>query len=296
MDFGRLITAMVTPFHDDESINWTETGRLIDYLIDVQHNDSIVVCGTTGEAPTLTDEEKFELFRFAVEKSAGRAKIIAGTGCNNTSHSIHLTKLAEEAGVDGLLLVVPYYNKPSQEGMYQHFKAIAQSTRLPVMLYNVPSRTGSSMSVATTLRLARDVSNIVATKECHSIDQVSMIAAGAPDSFRVYTGDDSSTLPALSVGGYGIVSVSAHLIGAEMKEMIEHYVAGRTQDAAALHHKLYPVFKGLFEAPHPVPNPVAVKYALTLVGHPVGGVRLPLVAATEEEQQFIRALVANFRP
>lgn len=294
MDYGRLITAMVTPFHEDGSINWSETERLINYLIQDQKSDSLVVCGTTGESPTLTDDEKVALFRFAVEKSAGRAKIIAGTGSNNTAHSIHLTQLAEQAGADGVLLVVPYYNKPNQEGMYRHFKAIANATSLPCMLYNVPGRTGTSLSVETTLRLAFECSNIVATKECHSIEQVSLIAAQAPESFRVYSGDDSATLPALSVGGYGIVSVAAHLIGAEMKEMIEHYVSGRPQEAAALNHKIYPVFKGLFEAPHPVPNPVAVKYALSLTGHDVGGVRLPLVEASEEEQAFVRNLLKDY--
>ncbi|MGZ9584579.1 4-hydroxy-tetrahydrodipicolinate synthase [Paenibacillus marinisediminis] len=294
MDFGRLITAMVTPFHADQTINWSETERLIDHLIEDQKSDALVVSGTTGEAPTLTDEEKVELFRFTVEKSNGRAKIIAGTGSNNTAHSIHLTKLAEQAGVDGVLLVVPYYNKPSQEGMVQHFKAIAQSTSLPIMLYNVPGRTGSSISVDTTLRLAHEVSNIVATKECHSIEQVCLIAGRAPESFRVYTGDDSATLPALSVGAYGVVSVASHVIGANMKEMIQHYVEGRAQQASVLNFKLYPVFKGLFEAPHPVPNPVAVKYALSLTGYPVGGVRLPLVDASASEQQFIRELMADY--
>ncbi|MDK8180671.1 4-hydroxy-tetrahydrodipicolinate synthase [Paenibacillus sp. UMB4589-SE434] len=291
MEFGRLITAMVTPFHEDLTINWQQAEQLIDYLIDVQRNDSLVICGTTGESPTLSDEEKAAMFRFAVEKARGRARIIAGTGSNNTAHSIHLTRIAEMSGVDGVLLVVPYYNKPNQEGMYQHFKAIAESTRLPVMLYNVPGRTGASISVDTTLRLARDVSNIVATKECVSIEQMSLIAAGAPASFRVYSGDDAATLPCLSVGGYGIVSVAAHLVGAQMKQMIESYVAGHVQEAVDLNHQLHPVFKGLFEAPHPVPNPVAVKYALQLIGYEVGSVRLPLVPASIDEQAFIRQLV-----
>lgn len=294
MDYGRLITAMVTPFHEDGSINWTEAEKLIHYLIDDQKTDSLVICGTTGESPTLSDEEKLKLFEFAVEKAAGKAKIIAGTGSNNTAHSVHLTKLAEQAGVDGALLVVPYYNKPSQEGLYHHFKTIADSTSLPCMLYNIPGRTGVSLSTATTIRLASDCSNIVATKECHSIDQITKIAAQAPEAFRVYSGDDSATLPALSVGGYGIVSVAAHVIGAEIKEMIEHYLSGRTQEAAALNHRLYPVFKGLFDAPHPVPNPVAVKYALSLFGHDVGGVRLPLIEATAAEREFIRHLMADY--
>lgn len=291
MEFGRLITAMVTPFNDQGEIDWEETSRLIDYLIDEQKTDTLVVSGTTGESPTLSDQEKVELFSFAVKHAAGRAKIIAGTGSNNTHHSITLTKEAEKAGVDGVLLVVPYYNKPNQEGMFRHFEAIAKSTSLPVMLYNVPSRTVASLSAETTLRLAQ-IDNIVATKEC-VLEQVTQIAAGAPEGFAVYSGDDSSTLPALSIGAYGIVSVASHIIGSSMKEMIESYLNGNVQKAASLHQKLFPVFKGLFEAPHPVPNPVAVKYALTLRGYQVGSVRLPLVAPTEQEAQFIKNLVAS---
>ncbi|SFD69495.1 4-hydroxy-tetrahydrodipicolinate synthase [Paenibacillus catalpae] len=290
MDFGRLITAMVTPFDESGQIDWDTTGRLIDYLIEEQQSDTLVVSGTTGESPTLTEEEKAELFRYAVERAAGRCKIIAGTGSNNTAHSIHLTKVAEDAGVDGVLLVAPYYNKPNQEGLYQHFKAIAESTKLPVMLYNVPGRTGINISVETTLRLA-ELDNVVATKDCASSDQLSLIIAAAPESFRVYSGDDSATLPTLAIGGYGIVSVASHIIGAKMKQLIQSYLNGDVKQAARLHAECYPVFKGLFECPHPVPNPVAVKYALGLRGLPVGGVRLPLVAASEAEASFISKLV-----
>lgn len=294
MDFGRLVTAMVTPFDADLGIHWAEAERVIEELIEVQKSDSLVISGTTGESPTLSDEEKVQLYRFAVDKARGRVKIIAGTGSNHTSHSIHLTKLAEEAGVDGVLLVVPYYNKPNQEGLYRHFKAIAESTALPVMLYNVPSRTVTSMSADTTLRLANDVKNIVATKECASIEQVAIIASNAPEGFKVYSGDDSATLPALSVGAYGIVSVSSHIVGEQMKHMIQAYLNGETAQAAEWNNKLLPVFKGLFEAPHPVPNPVAVKFALQLRGFEVGGVRLPLVEATDAEQQFIHNVVKPF--
>ncbi|WP_454190618.1 4-hydroxy-tetrahydrodipicolinate synthase [Paenibacillus sp. Marseille-Q7038] len=292
MEFGRLITAMVTPFNDQGEIHWEETSRLIDYLIDVQKSDALVVSGTTGESPTLSDQEKVELFSFAVKHAAGRAKIIAGTGSNSTHHSIKLTQEAEKAGVDGVLLVVPYYNKPNQEGMFRHFEAIAKSTSLPVMLYNVPGRTVASLSVETTLRLAQ-IENIVATKECASMEQVTLIASGAPEGFVVYSGDDSATLPALSVGAYGIVSVASHIIGSSMKEMIESYVNGDVQKATSLHQTLFPVFKGLFDAPHPLPNPVAVKYALTLKGFEVGSVRLPLVAPTEQEAKFISELIAK---
>ncbi|MFE6073285.1 4-hydroxy-tetrahydrodipicolinate synthase [Paenibacillus sp. NPDC057886] len=289
MDFGRLITAMVTPFNEQGGIHWEETARLIDYLIEDQKSETLVISGTTGESPTLSDKEKVELFEFAVKHVAGRCKIIAGTGSNNTAHSIHLTQDAERAGVDGVLLVVPYYNKPSQEGMFRHFEAIANATKLPVMLYNVPGRTAASLSAATTLRLAQ-IPNIVATKECVSLEQVTQIAAGAPGHFRVYSGDDASGLPAIAVGAHGIVSVASHVVGAEMKQMIDAYFGGAPVQAAQIHQKLFPVFKGLFECPQPLPNPVAVKYALTLRGLNVGSVRLPLIAATEDEEGFIRAL------
>lgn len=292
MDFGRLITAMVTPFDRSGEINWDETARLIEHLIADQKSDSLVIAGTTGESPTLSESEKLELFAFAVKQAAGRCKIIAGTGSNNTAHSVELTKKAEACGVDGILLVAPYYNKPNQEGLYKHFEAIAAATSLPVMLYNVPGRTGVSLSTATTLRLAQ-LPNIVATKECASIDQVTAIAAGAPEGFIVYSGDDSAALPALSVGAYGIVSVASHIAGARMKEMIEAYVAGNVQEAAKLHQSLFPLFKGLFECPDPLPNPSAVKFALNERGYQVGDVRLPLVSPSESEASFIRSMLAS---
>ncbi|WP_127531692.1 4-hydroxy-tetrahydrodipicolinate synthase [Paenibacillus kobensis] len=286
MDFGRLITAMVTPFDADGTIDWETTGRLVDYLIEVQLSDSLVVSGTTGESPTLTEAEKEQLFRFVVERAGGRARVIAGTGSNDTAHTIHMTKLAESCGADGILLVTPYYNKPSQEGLYQHFKAIAQSTKLPVMLYNVPSRTGISMTAATTLRLA-ELSNIVATKDCAPLDQLAEIASQAPAHFRVYSGDDSVALPAIAVGAYGIVSVSSHVVGSKMKSMIDAFLNGDVRTAAQLHAECLPVFKGLFNYPSPAP----VKYALALGGLPVGGVRLPLVALTDAEGEYLRQLV-----
>ncbi|MGF7048801.1 4-hydroxy-tetrahydrodipicolinate synthase [Paenibacillus sp. DS2015] len=292
MDFGRLITAMVTPFDKQGRINWNETSKLIDYLIEEQQSDSLVIAGTTGESPTLSDDEKLELFRFAVEKANNRCKIIAGTGCNNTAHSIHMTQEAEKLGVDGLLLVVPYYNRPSQEGVFRHFEAIANSTELPIILYNVPSRTVTSLSVDTTLRLA-EIPNIVATKECASVDQVTQLVAGANEKFRVYSGDDSAALPTLAVGAYGIISVASHIIGVPMKKMITSYLEGDIKEAARLHQQLFPVFKGLFESPSPLPNPSAVKYALELLGHQVGDVRLPLISPNEEESEFIKKLVSS---
>jgi 4-hydroxy-tetrahydrodipicolinate synthase len=290
MNFGQLITAMVTPFDENLSIDWEATGRLMDYLIEEQQSDALVVSGTTGESPTLTDDEKIALFRFAVQHAAGRCKIIAGTGSNDTAHSIHLTKAAEQAGVDGVLAVVPYYNKPSQEGLYLHFKAVAESSSLPVVLYNVPSRTVTSLSAATTLRLA-ELPNVVATKECASLEQMTEMVKDAPDGFTLYSGDDGLTLPCLAVGGHGIISVASHLIGGRMKQMIEAFKAGRVTEAAQINAECWPVFKGLFNCPHPVPNPVPVKYALSLRGMSVGGVRLPLADATEQEAAFIRGLL-----
>ncbi|NBD22410.1 4-hydroxy-tetrahydrodipicolinate synthase [Paenibacillus glycinis] len=286
MDFGRLVTAMVTPFSADGSIDWDTTGRLMDYLIEDQLSDSIVVCGTTGESPTVNDEEKQALFSFAVKHAGGRCKIIAGTGSNDTAHSVHLTKIAEQCGVDAVLLVAPYYNKPTQEGLYQHFKAIAESTTLPVMLYNVPGRTIISLSAATTLRLAQ-LPNVVATKECAGLDQLTEIVMGAPEQFRVYSGDDSAGLPALSVGAHGIVSVASHVIGKPMKAMIQAYLDGDVARAARLHGENLPIYKGLFD----LPNPVLVKAALALRGLSVGGVRLPLVAATEDEVAVLRRVL-----
>jgi 4-hydroxy-tetrahydrodipicolinate synthase len=290
MSFGRLITAMVTPFNEQLKIDWEATGRLIDYLIEEQKSDSLVISGTTGESPTLSDEEKVALFRFSAKHAAGRAKIIAGTGSNETAHSVQLTKQAEQAGVDGILLVAPYYNKPSQEGIYQHFRTIAEATTLPVILYNVPSRTVVSISSETTLRLAQ-IPNIVATKECASLGQMTEIVSGAPEGFVLYSGDDAVTLPTLSVGGYGIISVASHLIGAKMKDLISAYLEGRVKDAIAINSECYPIFNGLFNCPHPVPNPVAVKYALTMRGVQVGGVRLPLVPVNDSEAQFLHQLL-----
>jgi 4-hydroxy-tetrahydrodipicolinate synthase len=290
MSFGRLITAMVTPFNEQLKIDWEATGRLIDYLIEEQKSDSLVISGTTGESPTLSDEEKVALFRFSAKHAAGRAKIIAGTGSNETAHSVQLTKQAEQAGVDGILLVAPYYNKPSQEGIYQHFRTIAEATTLPVILYNVPSRTVVSISSETTLRLAQ-IPNIVATKECASLGQMTEIVSGAPEGFVLYSGDDAIMLPTLSVGGYGIISVASHLIGAKMKDLISAYLEGRVKDAIAINSECYPIFNGLFNCPHPVPNPVAVKYALTMRGVQVGGIRLPLVPVNDSEAQFLHQLL-----
>ncbi|WP_028550481.1 4-hydroxy-tetrahydrodipicolinate synthase [Paenibacillus sp. UNC451MF] len=289
MDFGRLITAMVTPFDANLQIDWDQVAKLMDYLIEEQTSDSLVINGTTGESPTLTEEEKLQLFHFAVKHANGRVKIIAGTGSNDTAHSIHLSKEAEKLGVDALLLVAPYYNRPSQEGLFQHFKAIAEAVSVPCIIYNVPSRTGVNINVDTTIRLSH-ISNIVATKDCADLDQLTQIAHGAAPGFLVYSGEDSMTLPALAIGAHGIISVASHVIGKDMKNMINCYLQGDVREAAQINSRLHPIFKGLFECPHRVPSPAPVKFALNHKGIEVGGVRLPLINVTEEEGRFIASL------
>jgi 4-hydroxy-tetrahydrodipicolinate synthase len=287
MDFGRLVTAMVTPFGEDLQVNWPEVEVLIHYLIEVQKSDSIVICGTTGESPTLNEDEKLRLFEVAVKVANGRCKIIAGTGSYATANTIQATKQAEKLGVDGILLVAPYYNRPSQEGLYQHFKAVAEETKLPIMLYNVPHRTGISVSYETTARLAL-IPNIVASKEAHAdLDHISQILISVPNDFKVYSGDDSLTLPVMAIGGYGIVSVASHIIGIEMKQMITYFLQGEYLKATQLHQHLFPVFKGLFRLPSPAP----IKHALKLKGFNAGGVRLPLLGVTEKEELFLKSLL-----
>lgn len=287
MDFGRIITAMATPFDADQKLNLPAAEQLIDHLIDKQGTDSLVISGTTGESPTTTDDEKRELLKLAISKAKGRAKIIAGTGSNDTKHSIELTQEAEKLGADGILLVSPYYNRPNQAGLYAHFRAVAESTSLPVMLYNIPKRTGVLIEAETIIRLAHDVPNIVATKESHEdMDLITSIIGQAPASFKVYSGDDILTLPMMSIGAYGIVSVASHLLGREIRKMVEDFLAGRVADAAKQHVELQARFNALFR----LPNPVMLKMALREAGIDVGGVRLPLVDGSEEDRAVIREL------
>lgn len=287
MDFGRLLTAMVTPFDNNLQIDFGKLDRLIEHLI-ATGTTTIVVAGTTGESPTLSHDEKIALFKHVVEKVAGRVQVVAGTGSNNTADSVKFSQEAEAVGVNGLLLVAPYYNKPSQEGLYQHFKTIAESVKIPCILYNIPGRTSINMDAATTLRLAQ-IENVVATKESSgNFDQISEITAHAPQGFVVYSGDDILTLPMMATGAYGIVSVASHVIGEEMTQMINAFVEGRNQEAIELHQKLTPVFKGLFLAT----NPTLVKASLNMMGISVGGVRLPLVEADETVVAEVRNRLA----
>lgn len=286
MNFGQILTAMVTPFDQNGEIDFPAAKNLINYLI-ANGTDGIVVAGTTGESPTLTTEEKVELFKFVVNIVDGRVPVVAGTGSNNTKASIELTKQAENTGVDAIMLVVPYYNKPSQEGLYQHFKTIAEATTLPIVLYNIPGRSVINMAVETIVRLAQ-IPNIVAIKDASgNLDAMSETISQTPENFSVYTGEDSLTLPALAVGATGVISVASHIIGNEMQAMITKFKNGHTQDAAEDHRRLLPVFKGLFAAPNPSP----VKAALNLKGIPVGGVRLPIIPLNNDEQATLQAVL-----
>ncbi|MGM8211381.1 4-hydroxy-tetrahydrodipicolinate synthase [Virgibacillus sp. W0430] len=285
-NFGQVITAMVTPFDRDGEIDFNATRNLINNLI-ANGSDALVVAGTTGESPTLTTEEKLELFEFTVATVNGRIPVIAGTGSNNTRASVSLTKQAEAIGVDGVMLVAPYYNKPSQEGMYQHFKTIAEATSLPVMLYNIPGRSSVNISVDTIVKLAA-IENIFAVKEASGdLDAMSEIISRTPEDFLLYSGDDGLTLPVLSIGGVGIVSVAAHIIGNEMQEMITAFKNGDVQQAASLHRELLPIMNALFAAPSPTP----VKEALNMNGIHVGSVRLPLIPLNQEEKAALKRVI-----
>lgn len=288
MNFGQLLTAMVTPFDTQGEIDFPATRMLINHLIE-NGSDCLVVAGTTGESPTLTVQEKLDLFEFTVDVVSGRVPIIAGTGSNNTRESIQITQQAEAIGVDGIMLVVPYYNKPSQEGMFQHFSVIAQSTALPIMLYNIPGRSAVNMTPETIIRLA-EIPNIVSVKEASGdLIAMSMIIEQTPDNFALYSGDDVLTLPVLSIGGAGVVSVSAHIIGPEMQTMINHFTNGRSRDASKLHRQLLPIMNELFATP----NPSSVKAALNIEGMDVGGVRLPMVPLTDAEMSSLTKVLST---
>ena len=290
--WGRVLTAMVTPFHDTGDVDEGGVARLVDYLLE-NGSDGLVVSGTTGESPTLSAEEKLRLFQLVKDAARGRGAVVAGTGGNSTAESIALTQEAAQRGVDGILLVTPYYNKPSQEGLYRHFRSVAESVDLPVMLYNVPPRTSVNMEADTVLRLGRDVSNIVAVKEASgNLTQATDIIAGAPPGFRLYSGEDAVTLPLLALGGYGVVSVTSHIVGNDLQSMHQAFLAGNTTRAAQLHAKMMPIVKACFQPTTPSPAPV--KAAVNMLGVPVGPVRLPLVDANEKEREILRAALSEY--
>lgn len=271
-NFGQVITAMITPFTATGQVDYATAGRLATHLL-AEGSDTILVCGTTGESPTLSWAEEFELFQ-AVKAAVGdRGKVLAGTGSNSTTEAIAATKEAASLGLDGTLQVVPYYNKPPQAGLYDHFAAIAQACPdLPMVLYNIPGRTGCNLLPETILKLAQ-IDNIVALKAASgNLDAVSQLAAATSGDFAIYSGDDSLTLPMLAVGAQGVVSVASHLVGSELRQMIQAFFAGRVAEARSLHQRLFPLFKALFCSTNPIP----VKTALRLQGWSVGGFRAPL--------------------
>jgi 4-hydroxy-tetrahydrodipicolinate synthase len=278
--FGRVSTAMVTPFDKKGHIDFAKTTQLVNYLIE-NGTDSLVVAGTTGESPTLSKEEKLALFSHVVKVVNKRIPVIAGTGSNNTYASIELTKKAEQLGVDGIMVVAPYYNKPNQEGLFQHFKAVTEATQLPVMVYNIPGRSAVNIQPETIIRLS-EIENIVAVKEASGdLNAMTHIIANTAEDFLLYSGDDSMTIPVLSIGGAGVVSVASHVIGNELQLMVKTFFDGDHKQAAKLHQQLLPLVQGLFTAPSPAP----VKTALQIKGLDVGSVRLPLIGLNEQERK-----------
>lgn len=286
INFGRILTAMVTPFNDDLSVNYKAAADLAKYLV-ANGSDGLVVSGSTGEAATLSHDEKLKLFTVVLDAVGDKATVIAGAGSNDTRASIELTREAEKEGVHGAMLVGPYYNKPPQEGIYQHFKAIADTTALPLIVYNVPGRTASNILPATIARLA-EIKNIVAVKEASgSLEQVSDIIRTTPPDFLVYSGDDSLTLPILAIGGVGIISVAGHIVAKQMQEMIVAFQSGNTVKAKQIHLQLMPFFKVIFVTTNPIP----IKTAVNLIGQNAGPLRPPLIAPTEAETEQIRKVM-----
>ena len=286
------MTAMVTPFKavTGEPIDWEAVDRVVDHLM-ATGSEGLVVRGTTGESPTLTGEEKVRLFHEVREALDGTGSVVAGTGTYSTAESIQMSQEAQEAGVDGLLLVVPYYNKPTQEGLYLHFKTIAESTDLPCILYNVPSRTITSLAAETTIRLSQ-MPNIVGIKEASAdFDQITKIVEGAAQGFKVWSGNDSDTFSIMCLGGYGVVSVASHLAGRQIKAMMQMLLDGSMERASAEHRRLLAMFKGLFV----VSNPIPVKYCVNLAGFDVGKPRLPLNEPDEKTASFLRDLVGQYK-
>jgi 4-hydroxy-tetrahydrodipicolinate synthase len=281
--FGRILTAMVTPFNDDFSVNYDAAANLAKYLVENGSN-GLVVAGSTGESATLSVEEKLKLFVTVLDAVGDKATVIAGTGSNDTMASLKLTQAAEKLGVHGAMLVGPYYNKPPQEGYYQHFKAIADNTNLPLIIYNVPGRTSSNILPGTIARLA-ELKNVVAVKEASgNLEQVAEIVRTTPKDFMVYSGDDSLTLPILSVGGVGIISVAAHIVGNRMQEMILAFTNNDLAKAQAIQAELLPFFRLMFITTNPIP----IKTAVNLIGQNGGSFRLPLIPPTSNELEQIK--------
>jgi len=286
---GRLLTAMVTPFNQKGEVDYEQARRLALALLD-SGSEGLVVVGTTGESPTLVRDEEIRIFT-EIKKAVGeRGSVVAGTGSNSTAEALEATKAAESVGVDACLLVVPYYNKPTQEGLYQHFRTIAESTSLPCIPYNVPSRTVVNLSADTAIRLSR-IDNIIGLNEASgNLEQVARVIDGARDGFLVWSGNDGDTLPILALGGYGVISVASHLVGNQIKKMIDSFIIGDTGVAADIHRHLLPLINALFI----VANPIPTKYALNHIGFQVGNPRLPLTAPDEKTAAVIRDTLQNY--
>ncbi|MCD7874260.1 MAG: 4-hydroxy-tetrahydrodipicolinate synthase [Acidaminococcaceae bacterium] len=289
--FGRLLTAMVTPFNADGSVNYEKAADLAEWLIN-NGSDGLAVAGSTGEAATMSAEEKLELFRVVVNRINKRVPVIAGTGSNNTADSIKMTKMAEAMGVDGVLIVGPYYNKPTQEGFYQHFAAVAQSTALPIIVYNVPGRTASNIAPATVARLAEDFENIVAIKEAAgNVAQVAELYTVLPEDFTIYSGDDGLILPFMSVGATGLISVLSNIGGGILQDVMQAYEDGRVKEAAKLNAKMVPLANAMFIETNPIP----VKAAVTLVtGIDAGQPRLPLTPMEAANKAKMTAVLQEY--
>jgi len=281
---------MVTPFDKEGTVDYEQAKKLALALLN-SGSDGLVVVGTTGESPTLIREEEIRLWSEVKSAVGERGSVIAGTGSNSTTEAIKATREAERIGVDACLLVVPYYNKPTQEGLYQHFKTIAQSTSLPCILYNVPSRTVVSLSADTTIKLSQ-IDNIIGVKEASgNFEQISKIIDNTREDFLVWSGNDSDTLLMLALGGYGIISVASHLVGNQIREMVDSFVDGRVDKAAEIHHRLMPLVNALFI----VSNPIPVKYALNQIGFYVGKPRLPLTEPDEKSATLIKETLKNYQ-
>lgn len=289
MNVGTLLTAIVTPFTSHDTIDQDAFKQLIEHVIK-QGTDAIIVAGTTGESPTLTTSEKELLFELAVEIVNERIPVIAGTGTYNTKQSVSLTKRATDIGVDGIMAVTPYYNRPSQQGLYAHFEAMSEATHLPMMIYHIPGRTSVHLDVETVIRLST-IKNVRSLKDAAgNLGETTNILKKTDPHFTVYSGDDVMTLPFLSIGSHGVVSVAAHVIGAEMKQMINAFVRGDVLRAARLHTELTPLMEGLFTTT----SPTLIKEMLNQINIPVGSVRLPLVEATEREKQTVSHLIEQY--
>lgn len=289
-DAGEVITAMVTPFKKNKEVDYNKVEELTKHLI-ANGSDSIIIAGTTGESPTLTHDEEIEILSTVKRAAANKVKVIIGTGSNSTDTAVKMSKIAEKEGADAILSVVPYYNRPSQAGIFAHFSAIAESTKLPVILYNIPSRTGVNISVETVADLANKYQNIVALKQSYGdMDAVSELKFACPENFLIYSGDDSLILPMLSLGAHGVISVASHIYGNEIKTMIHNFKTGNFNVAKNMHLKLYPILKNLFMAPNPVPIKAALKKAGIIEEY----VRLPLVELTEEQKIKLYTALDSF--